>query len=45
MNQSLTFVNEDGEEFKLISKIRKYFFDSALIIQNGGPEYKFSKNG
>ena len=37
------FVNEDGEEFKLISKIRKYFFDSALIIQNGGPEYKFSK--
>ncbi len=37
------FVNEDSEEFKLISKIRKYFFDSALTIQNGGPEYKFSK--
>jgi radical SAM superfamily enzyme YgiQ (UPF0313 family) len=37
------FVNEEGEEFKLISKIRKYFFDSALKIQNGGPEYKFSK--
>ena len=37
------FVNEKGEEFKLISEIRKYFFDSALKIQNGGPEYKFSK--
>ncbi|MAZ46797.1 MAG: hypothetical protein CMM98_04400 [Rickettsiales bacterium] len=37
------FVNEESEDFKLISKIRKYFFDSASIIQNGGPEYKFSK--
>ena len=37
------FVNEQSKEFNLISKIRKYFFDSALTIQNGGPEYKFSK--
>ena len=37
------FVDEQSKEFNLISKIRKYFFDSALTIQNGGPEYKFSK--
>ena len=37
------FVNEESDEFKLIAKIRKYFFDSAATIQDGGPEYKFSK--
>lgn len=37
------FFNDVDKKFKLISKIKKYFLDSALIIQKGGPEYKFSK--
>ena len=38
-----SFCEVDNDDFPLIAEIRDHFYSRAKIIQNGGPEYYYSK--